>query len=460
MPAALRDIRRNFMARMFGTDGVRGIANTELDGLLAYRLGQAGAEVLIDGAEMPTVLVGTDTRISGDMLKSALMAGICSVGAHAVDLGVITTPAIAMLTRQLGADAGVMISASHNPAKDNGIKFFNKDGYKLSDALEDKIEALVRSDCTGIPMPTGDGVGRIEARPELRRTYIDLLKQRCTCDLTGMKIVLDCANGSASVVAPELFSELGAQVIAMHAEPDGLNINASCGSTHPESLQRRVVEEGADCGLAFDGDADRLIAVDDKGRIVDGDQMLVICSRALKQKGRLAGNTCVVTVMSNMGLDIAMREAGIDVVRTAVGDRYVLERMLQDGFIIGGEASGHMIFLEDNTTGDGLMSALHILQVMAETGKPLSALADQMQRLPQVLVNVKCAGDKKHLYKENAEIMARIAQIESSLAGCGRVLVRPSGTEALVRVMVEGPDEATINACAQELAELMKEKMS
>lgn len=448
------------MTRMFGTDGVRGIANAELDGLLAYRLGQAGAQVLIDGAAMPTVLVGTDTRISGDMLKCALMAGICSVGAHAVDLGVITTPAIAMLTRRLGADAGVMISASHNPAKDNGIKFFNKEGYKLSDALEDQIEALVRSDCAGIPMPTGEGVGRIEARPELRRTYIDLLKQRCSCDLSGMKIVLDCANGAASAIAPVLLAELGAQVISMHAQPDGLNINAGCGSTHPESLQQRVLAEGADCGMAFDGDADRLIAVDDKGRIVDGDQMLVICSRSLKAKGRLAGNTCVVTVMSNMGLDLAMREAGIEVVHTAVGDRYVLERMLQDGYVIGGEASGHMIFLEDNTTGDGMMSALHILQIMSETGKPLSELADQMQHLPQVLVNVKCAGGKKYLYKENKEIMDRIAQIEARLAGCGRALVRPSGTEAVVRVMLEGPDEATITAYAQELAALMKEKMN
>lgn len=448
------------MTRMFGTDGVRGVANAELDGLLAYRLGQAGAQVLIDGAAMPTVLVGTDTRISGDMLKSALMAGICAVGAHAVDLGVITTPAIAMLTRRLGADAGVMISASHNPAKDNGIKFFNKDGYKLSDALEDKIEELVRSDCAGVPMPTGDGVGRIEARPELRRTYIDLLKQRCTCDLSGMKIVLDCANGAASAIAPVLFSELGAQVIAIHAQPDGLNINAGCGSTHPESLQQRVLAEGADCGMAFDGDADRLIAVDDKGCIVDGDQMLVISAKSLQKKGHLAGNTCVVTVMSNMGLDIAMRESGIEVVRTAVGDRYVLERMLQDGYVLGGEASGHMIFLEDNTTGDGVMSALHILQIMSETGKPLSELAGQMQRLPQVLVNVKCASEKKHLYKENQEIMDRIAQIESRLAGCGRVLVRPSGTEALVRVMLEGPDEAVINTYAQELASLMRANMN
>lgn len=450
------------MARMFGTDGVRGIANTELDCLLAYQLGRAGAQVLIDGnsAEMPTVLVGTDTRLSGDMLKCALMAGICSVGAHAVDLGVITTPAIAMLTRRMGADAGVMISASHNPAKYNGIKFFNKEGYKLSDALEDEIEAIIRSGCEGLPSPIGEGVGRIDPRPELCRTYIDLLKENCTCDLTGLKIVLDCANGAASAIAPVLFRELGAEVITLHAEPNGMNINAACGSTHPESLQEKVLAEHADCGMAFDGDADRLIAVDDKGRIVDGDQMLVICSKSLKSKGKLKNNTCVVTVMSNMGLDIAMKEADVQVVRTAVGDRYVLERMLQDGYVLGGEQSGHIIFLDDNTTGDGVMSALHILQIMSETGRKLSDLADQMQHLPQVLVNVKCAGDKKYLYRENTEIMEMIASIEQKLEGCGRVLVRPSGTEALVRVMLEGPDEETISAYAHQLADLMKEKMN
>jgi len=448
------------MARMFGTDGVRGVANTELDSLLAYQLGRAGAQVLMGEAEKPVVLIGMDTRISGDMLKGALMAGICSVGAHAVDLGVITTPAIAMLTRVMGADAGVMISASHNPAKYNGIKFFNREGYKLSDALEDQIEALIRGNCEGVPSPVGEGVGRIQARHEMCRTYIDLLKENCRCDLTGLKIVLDCANGAASAIAPVLFEELGAHVVAIHAQPDGMNINDNCGSTHPESLQEKVLEAGADCGMAFDGDADRLIAVDEKGRLVDGDQVLVMCAKALKEKGELKNNTCVVTVMSNMGLDIAMREAEINVVRTAVGDRYVLERMLQDDYIIGGEQSGHVIFLEDNTTGDGVMTALQILRIMAESGKKLSVLADQMVRLPQVLVNVKCANEKKSLYKEDAVIMGKIADIEGKLEGCGRVLVRPSGTEALVRVMLEGPDEATITAYANELADLMKTKMN
>lgn len=448
------------MARMFGTDGVRGVANTELDSLLAYQLGRAGAKVLMGETEKPVVIIGTDTRISGDMLKCALMAGICSVGAHAVDLGVITTPAIAMLTRVMGADAGVMISASHNPAKYNGIKFFNREGYKLSDALEDEIEALIRGNCESVQSPVGGDVGRMTVRPEMRRTYIDMLKDQCRCDLKGLKIVLDCANGAASAIAPVLFEELGAEVITIHAHPDGMNINAACGSTHPESLQEKVVECGADCGMAFDGDADRLIAVDEKGCLVDGDQVLVMCSKALKKKGELKNNTCVVTVMSNMGLEIAMKEAGINVVRTAVGDRYVLERMLQDDYVIGGEQSGHVIFLEDNTTGDGVMTALQILRIMAESGKKLSALADQMQRLPQVLVNVKCTNDKKSLYQQDKEIMDLIADIENRLKGCGRVLVRPSGTEALVRVMLEGPDEETITGYANELADLMKVKMN
>ena len=448
------------MPRMFGTDGVRGIANTELDCTLAYQLGRAGAQVLISGTHRPTVLVGTDTRISGDMLKSALMAGICSVGAHAVDLGVITTPAIAMLNREIKADAGVMISASHNPAKYNGIKFFSGEGYKLSDALEDEIEAIIRSGCAGVPSPEGKDVGRIEARPEMRRTYLDLLKAKCRCDLKGLKIVLDCANGAASAIAPVLFDELGAEVITIHAEPDGMNINADCGSTKPESLQQAVMEHHADCGMAFDGDADRLIAVDNLGRIVDGDQMLVICGSFLKQKGLLVGNTCVATVMSNMGLDIALKQADIRLERTAVGDRYVLENMLENGYVLGGEQSGHVIFLKDNTTGDGIMTALHLMQVTTETGKTLAELADQMQHLPQVLVNVKCAGEKKYLYREDSVIMDRIAAIEGLLSGQGRVLVRPSGTEALVRVMLEGPDEAVISAYAEELACLMKERMA
>ena len=441
------------MPRMFGTDGVRGIANTELDCTLAYQLGRAGAQVLISGTHRPTVLVGTDTRISGDMLKSALMAGICSVGAHAVDLG-------AMLNREMNADAGVMISASHNPAKYNGIKFFSGEGYKLSDALEDEIEAIIRSGCAGVPSPEGKDVGRIEARPEMRRTYLDLLKAKCRCDLKGLKIVLDCANGAASAIAPVLFDELGAEVITIHAEPDGMNINADCGSTKPESLQKAVMEHHADCGMAFDGDADRLIAVDNLGRIVDGDQMLVICGSFLKQKGLLVGNTCVATVMSNMGLDIALKQADIRLERTAVGDRYVLENMLENGYVLGGEQSGHVIFLKDNTTGDGIMTALHLMQVMTETGKTLAELADQMQHLPQVLVNVKCAGEKKYLYREDSVIMDRIAAIEGLLSGQGRVLVRPSGTEALVRVMLEGPDEAVISAYAEELACLMKERMA
>lgn len=448
------------MPRMFGTDGVRGIANTELTGNLAYDLGRAGAQALTQGTHKPTVIIGSDTRRSCDLLKCALMAGICSVGAHAVDLGVLPTPAIALLTRQMGADAGVVISASHNPAKYNGIKFFNREGYKLSDALEDEIEALVRGGCAGVPSPTGAELGRIETRPEMRAEYLEALVQRAGADLSGLTIALDCANGAASRVAPELFARLGARVVSRACEPDGMNINLDCGSTHPEALQALVAESGADVGLAFDGDADRLIAVDEAGKIVDGDEMLVVCGRALKEKGQLPGDTVVATVMSNMGLDIALRQSGIRVERTAVGDRYVLERMLQGGYVLGGEQSGHIIFLRDNTTGDGIQTALHLLSILTETGRPLSALAAQMQRLPQVLVNVPCAGEKKHAFAEDAAICARIGEIESELAGCGRVLVRPSGTEALVRVMLEGPDEAMLHRSAEDLAALLRARLS
>ncbi|MGI5884757.1 MAG: phosphoglucosamine mutase [Candidatus Spyradocola sp.] len=448
------------MPRMFGTDGVRGIANAELTGTLAYDLGRAGAQALTQGAHKPTVIIGCDTRLSCDMLKCALMAGICSVGAHAVDLGVLPTPAIALLTRQMGADAGVVISASHNPAKYNGIKFFSREGYKLSDALEDEIEALVRGGCEGVPSPVGAELGRIETRPEMHDAYLDALLERCQADLHGLTIALDCANGAASRVAPALFARLGARVVSRACDPDGMNINLDCGSTHPEALQKLVVEAKADVGLAFDGDADRLIAVDEKGNIVDGDEMLVICGRALKEKGKLAGNTVVATVMSNMGLDIALRQSGIHVERAAVGDRYVLERMLQGGYVLGGEQSGHIIFLGDNTTGDGIQTALHLLAIQVESGRPLSELAAQMKRLPQVLVNVPCAGEKKHAFAQDEAVCRRIEEIEAELSGCGRVLVRPSGTEALVRVMLEGPDETMLQARAEDLASLLRARLS
>ncbi len=446
------------MARLFGTDGVRGVANSELSCELAHQLGKAGAQVLVSDRRKPTIIVGRDPRASGDMLSCALMAGICSVGAHAIDVGVVTTPAIAMLVREYGADAGVMISASHNPAKDNGIKFFNGQGYKLSDALEDRIEGIIRSG-ESLPCPIGDDLGRIERDGQAQRRYIDLLKNKLPLDLSGLHLVLDCANGSASAIAPVLFRELGAQVTALHAQPDGMNINRGCGSTHPESLADAVQALGADVGLAFDGDADRLIAVDEKGALVDGDQVLVICATDLKRQGKLKGNTVVATVMSNLGLDLALQAQGICVERTAVGDRYVLENMLENGFVLGGEQSGHVIFLEHNTTGDGLMTAMQLLSTLKASGKPLSVLAGAMEVLPQVLVNVRVREEKKHAFASDPELREAIAQAEQALQGQGRVLVRPSGTEALVRIMVEGKDRAQIQALVESLAERMRRRL-
>ena len=447
------------MPRMFGTDGVRGIANTELTGNLAYDLGRAGAQALTQGTHKPTVILGSDTRRSCDLLKCALMAGICSVGAHAVDLGVLPTPAIALLTRQMCADAGVVISASHNPAKYNGIKFFNREGYKLSDALEDEIEALVRGGCAGVPSPTGAELGRIETRPEMRDEYLEALVQRAGADLSGLTIALDCANGAASRVAPELFARLGARVVSRACEPDGMNINLDCGSTHPEALQALVVESGADVGLAFDGDADRLIVCDNLGRIVDGDKTIAICARMLKREGRLAENKVTATVMSNIGFHKAMEAAGIDVDVTGVGDRYVLERMLETGCVLGGEQSGHIIFREFATTGDGTLSSLQFVKAVLEDGRAVSEIADEIRIYPQVLVNAKINNDYKKTYSKDAEVAAAIQALESKMQGNGRVLIRPSGTEPLVRVMLEGSDLAVIRPLAEELAALIERRL-
>lgn len=447
------------MTRLFGTDGVRGVANADLSCELAFQLGKAGALVLAKNSKRPTILLGRDPRLSGDMLSGALMAGICSAGAQAVDAGVITTPAVAMLVREMKLDAGVMISASHNPARDNGIKFFSADGYKLPDALEDEIEALIRSG-EPLPCPVGGDLGRIRRDEQAARRYIDLLKEKQPLDLTGLHLVLDCANGAASHIAPVLFKELGAQVTALNAEPDGLNINLNCGSTHPEGLMRAVQELGADLGLAFDGDADRLIAVDENGQLVDGDRILAICGIHLQKAGRLRGGAVVATVMSNMGLEIALREHGIGFVRTAVGDRYVLEHMLQNGFVLGGEQSGHVIFLEHNTTGDGVMTAMQLLSTLMESEKKLSELANVMQVLPQVLVNVQVKPENKQAFKSDGAVQEAIRRAEEMLREEGRVLVRPSGTEALVRVMVEGNDQTQIEELAASLADVMKQRLA
>jgi len=449
------------MGRMFGTDGVRGIANKELSPDLAFNLGRIGAYVLTEEThKKPRIAVGKDTRISGDMLEAALIAGICSMGAEAVSLGVLPTPAVAYLTRHMGLDAGVVISASHNPFEYNGIKFFNGEGYKLSDQLEDRIESLLLNPENGIAYPTGAEIGKKVEVDNAVHGYVDFLKKTIDVNLRGLKIAVDCANGASYIAAPSVLADLGAEIVVINNKPDGTNINVKCGSTHPEGLQKLVVESGAHIGLAFDGDADRLIAVDNRGNIVNGDHMLAIFARHLKGKGMLKKDTVVATVMSNMGLDIAMKREKCNLVKTKVGDRYVLEEMVSMGYSIGGEQSGHIIFLDHNTTGDGLLTALQLLAVVKETGKKLSDLASIMKELPQVLINAKVKNENKDKYMKDEDIAQMIASLEKKLKGRGRVLIRPSGTEPLVRVMLEGANEAEIKEDAAALAKLIEEKMS
>lgn len=448
------------MSRLFGTDGVRGVAGAELTIELATKLGQAGAYVLTkEQAHKPTIIVGCDTRISGGMLASALMAGVCSVGANAIYAGVMPTPAIAYLTRKHKVDAGVVISASHNPMEFNGIKFFNGSGYKLSDALEDEIEALIANDMKDITLPTGSAIGKIEYRFDLVREYIDFMKRTVPVDLHGMKIVIDCAEGASYKTSVETLQELGAELVAIHTEPDGTNINANCGSTHMQELQARVVYEKAAVGLAFDGDADRMLAVDENGKIVDGDEIMAICANYMKDKKTLKKDTVVVTVMTNLGFTLMGEEQKLHIEKTKVGDRYVLENMLENGYNLGGEQSGHVIFLDDNTTGDGLLSALHLLEVMVSTGQPLSELASVMEVLPQALVNAKVPNHKKDSFMEYPEIASAVKELEDKFAGEGRVLIRPSGTEPLVRVMIEGKDQRQIEEEAKKLADLITNTM-
>lgn len=448
------------MGRMFGTDGVRGVANEELTPVLAMQLGQAGAYVLTKEKEhKPTIMVGCDTRISGDMLANALMAGACSVGANCVYVGVLPTPAIAYLTRKYKVDAGVVISASHNPVEFNGIKFFDGEGYKLPDALEDEIEALITSGMKDVKFPTGASVGKIKYRTDAREEYINHSIKAVNIDLRGMKIVVDCAEGASYYTSVEALKELGGEIVAIHNNPDGTNINANCGSTHMEELQARVVYEKANIGLAFDGDADRLLAVDELGNIVDGDQIMAIIGTHMKKQGRLSKDTIVATVMSNLGFFLMGERNQIQIEQTKVGDRYVLERMKEIGANLGGEQSGHIIFLDENTTGDGLLSALHLLQVVVETGNPLSELAKVMEVMPQALINAKVPNHKKEHYMEYPEIADAIAQLDKKFAGEGRVLIRPSGTEPMVRVMIEGKDKKQIDEEAKKLAELIQNIM-
>ena len=443
------------MGVMFGTDGVRGVANRDLSPDLAFKLGRAGAHILARDCSNTRVVIGRDTRISGDMLEAALVAGICSAGVNVLKVGVMPTPGIAYLTRELHAAAGVVISASHNPVEDNGIKFFGASGYKLSDEIEAEIEALVMDDCAGVPSPMGGEVGRVRVVRDAADRYVKFACSSINTDLTGLKIVVDCANGAASQIAPRIYRELGAEVIPIFNNPDGVNINRGCGSTHPETLMEAVISSGADLGLAHDGDADRVLAVDGAGRLVDGDQIMVICARNLKSKDCLDKNTVVVTVMSNLGLHHAMRESAINIVETKVGDRYVLEKLLRTGARFGGEQSGHIIFLDHNTTGDGILTALHLLAVVKEEGRSLEQLAAQMERLPQLLENVQV--QDKNLVMSSPILARAIKEEEKGMSGSGRILVRPSGTEPLVRVMVEGRNMAQLKEIVRRLANIILE---
>ncbi|ATW25249.1 phosphoglucosamine mutase [Candidatus Formimonas warabiya] len=445
------------MGVLFGTDGVRGVANRDLNPDLAFKLGRAGAFCLARDHQRPKILIGKDTRLSGDMLESALAAGICSVGADVVRLGIIPTPGVAYLTRELGAQAGVVISASHNPMEDNGIKFFGSNGYKLPDALEEEIEAMIASG-QALPSPVGKDVGKVEDYAQAGERYGAYLKRCLGSDLSGLKIVVDCAQGAAYSLAPSILKDLGAEVMPISNSPTGTNINEGCGSTHPEKLMETVKIRGAHLGIAYDGDADRMLAVDEEGNLVDGDKIMVICALDMLRKGKLKQNQIVVTVMSNMGLYLALKKAGIEILDTKVGDRYVLEKMRESGAVLGGEQSGHIIFSEYNTTGDGIATSLQVLKVMVETGKPLSELAAQMLRLPQVLVNVRVK-DKTGLETSTA-IKEAISLAEKTLSGRGRVLVRTSGTEPLVRVMAEGPDEGELQNLVQSIVRIVEAELA
>ncbi|MBF8983128.1 phosphoglucosamine mutase [Lutibacter sp. B2] len=448
------------MGKLFGTDGVRGIANTELTADLAYKLGRIGSYILTGGKKKAKIVIGKDTRISGDMLESALVAGILSTGSDVVCVGIVPTPAVAHLTRHYKADAGIVISASHNPFEYNGIKFFNEDGYKLSDEIEEKIEGIINNGEDIDVHPCGSEIGRKIEIDDAIKQYTNLLMSTMDVDLRGMKIAVDCANGASYVAAPSVLSALGAEIKMIHHKPDGLNINVNCGSTHPEEVQKLVQDWGADVGLAFDGDADRLIAVDEKGQIIDGDKILMVCGKYLKEQGKLPNDAIVATVMSNIGLDIALKKAGCHAVKTKVGDRYVLEEMRKGGYVLGGEQSGHIIFLEHNTTGDGLLSAIQFLKVVKEKNQKVSKLASEMTTYPQVLVNAKVRNDKKMKYMEDEVIANEIKRLEDLMHGEGRVLIRPSGTEPLVRVMLEGKDQEQLKALSEGLAKLIEKRLA
>ncbi|HEL1748894.1 phosphoglucosamine mutase [Streptococcus suis] len=444
------------MGKYFGTDGVRGEANVELTPELAFKLGRFGGYVLSQHeTDVPRVFVARDTRISGQMLEAALIAGLLSVGIHVYKLGVLATPGVAHLVKTEKASAGVMISASHNPAQDNGIKFFAGDGFKLDDALEAEIEALLDAEEDTLPRPSAQGLGDVVEYPEGLRKYQQFLVSTGT-DLDGMKVALDTANGAAATSARQIFVDLGADLTVMAEKPDGLNINEGVGSTHPEKLQELVKETGSQIGLAFDGDSDRLIAVDENGVLVDGDRIMYIVGKYLADRGLLAKNTIVTTVMSNLGFHKALDREGIEKAVTAVGDRYVVEEMRKEGYNVGGEQSGHVILMDYNTTGDGQLTAVQLTKIMKETGKKLSELAAEVTIYPQKLVNIRVENSMKDKAMEVPAIAAIIEKMEAEMAGNGRILVRPSGTEPLLRVMAEAPTDAEVDYYVDTIADVVR----
>ncbi len=450
------------MGKYFGTDGARGLANIVLTPELAFQLGRAGAYVLTKECHhAPRILVAMDTRLSGDMLCAALTAGLCSVGAQVFQAGVIPTPAVAYLVRHYHMDAGVMISASHNSMEDNGIKYFDAYGYKLKDELEEIIEKCIEDGMTEVPRPSGAGVGHITECTTALEDYLSFIRGT-VLDMylskrkKPLKVAVDCANGATFKAAPEIMRQLGMEVYPLHCMPDGKNINDKCGSTHMESLVEFVKENKMDVGFALDGDGDRMLCVDENGKMIEGDEIMSIAAAFLKEQGRLKDNTLVATVMSNLGLFIMGNEQNINIVKTTVGDRYVLEEMLKNGYVLGGEQSGHVIFLEHNTTGDGILTAVQLLYIMYSTGKTLSQLNTLMEVMPQVLINVVVKLENKNAYADNEQIKSAIDALERKYAQNGRVLIRASGTEPKVRVMIEGRNKAEIEADAQQLADLIK----
>jgi len=446
------------MGKYFGTDGVRGVANSELTAELAYRLGRAGGYVLskhLPAGEQPKVLIGRDTRISGHMLEGALIAGLLSIGAEVMRLGVISTPGVAYLTKSLDATAGVMISASHNPVADNGIKFFGSDGFKLDDATEAEIEDILDASEDTLPRPVGKDLGFVSDYYEGAQKYLQMLKQTVDEDFDGLHIALDCAHGATSGLAARLFADLEANVSTIGNSPNGLNINEGVGSTHPEHLAEFVREKGADMGLAFDGDGDRLIAIDENGDVVDGDMIMYICGKYLSEQGRLKDNTIVATVMSNLGFHKAVEEAGMTALQTAVGDRYVVEEMKKHNYTLGGEQSGHLIFLDHSTTGDGMLSGVQLAQIVKTTGRKLSELAAEMPVYPQKLVNIRVTDKNEAMNGDR--VLATIQEAEAEMNGNGRILVRASGTEPLVRVMAEAPTSEECDRYVERIAQVVRE---